>query len=50
MDEENAYLHTAEVVLRTVADLMEHPELRVSKDGYEERKKFYMEHWLHSVE
>ena len=50
VDEENAYLHTAEVVLRTVADLMEHPELRVSKDGYEERKKFYMEHWLHSVE
>ena len=45
-DEENAYIHTAEIVLKTVCDLLANPELQVKNNDFSERKEFYMKHWL----
>jgi len=45
-DEENSYIHTAEIVLKTVCDLLAKPELQVKHEDYFERKKFYMKNWL----
>lgn len=49
VDEENVYLHTAEVVLKTVVDLLSHEGLqaKVKRDDFKERKAFYLTHWLH---
>ena len=45
-DEENAYIHTIEVVLKTVCDLLAKPELQVKNTDFRERKEFYMKNWL----
>lgn len=45
-DEENAYIHTAEIVLKTVCDLLADEEARVSNPDFEKKKQFYMENWL----
>ena len=45
-DEENAYIHTIEVVLKTVCDLLAKPELQVKNTDFSERKEFYMKNWL----
>ena len=45
-DEENAYIHTIEVVLKTVCDLLAKPELQVKNTDSSERKEFYMKNWL----
>ena len=45
-DEENVYIHTAEIVLKTVCDLLANPELQVKNNDFSERKEFYMKHWL----
>lgn len=46
VDEENAYVNTARVVLKSVCDLLAHPEICAKENDYMERKKFYMDHWL----
>ena len=45
-DEENAYIHTTEILLKTVCDLLAKPELQVKNEDYLERKEFYMKNWL----
>ncbi len=45
-DEENAYIHTAEIVLKTVCDLLANPKLQVKNEDFKERKEFYMKNWL----
>lgn len=45
-DEENVYLHTAEIVLKTVIDLLSHKELQVRNEDFKERKTFYLNNWL----
>lgn len=45
-DEENAYIHTAEVLLKTIYDMLAKPELQVKHTDFCERKMFYMENWL----
>ncbi|MBQ6834829.1 MAG: M20/M25/M40 family metallo-hydrolase [Lachnospiraceae bacterium] len=45
-DEENAYIHTAEIVLKTVCDLLSKPELQVKNADFDVRKDFYMKNWL----
>ena len=45
-DEENAYINTARVVLKSVLDLLADPAVQVKRDGYAERKEFYRKHWL----
>jgi len=45
-DEENAYIHTAEIVLKTVCDILAKPELQVKNGDFKERKDFYMKNWL----
>lgn len=45
-DEENAYIHTAEIVLKTVCDLLAKPELQVKNTDFNKRKEFYMKNWL----
>jgi len=45
-DEENAYIHTIEVVLKTVCDLLAKSELQVKNADFRERKEFYMKNWL----
>ncbi len=47
-DEENAYIHTAEIVLKTVCDLLGNSELQVKNSDFKERKEFYMKNWLQS--
>ncbi|MCD8369482.1 MAG: amidohydrolase [Clostridiales bacterium] len=46
VDEENAYLHTAQIVMKTVCDLLSHEELQVRNADYAERKAFYLKNWL----
>lgn len=46
-DEENAYIHTTEIMLKTVCDLLGNPELQVKNADFKERKDFYMKNWLH---
>lgn len=46
VDEENAYVNTARIVLKTVCDLLADPDVRPDREDYPERKKFYMDHWL----
>lgn len=48
VDEENAYLYTAEVVLRTVKDILEDPKKQVRRKDYAQRKQFYLDNWLHA--
>lgn len=45
-DEENAYIHTAEIMLKTVCDLLGNEDLQVKNADYKERKEFYMKNWL----
>ena len=45
-DEENAYIHTTEIVLKTVCDLLARPECQVKRTDFSERKEFYMKNWL----
>ena len=45
-DEENAYIHTMEIVLKSVCDLLANTELQVKHTDYFERKEFYMKNWL----
>lgn len=45
-DEENAYINTARVVLKSVLDLLADPAVQVKRYGYAERKEFYRKHWL----
>jgi len=45
-DEENTYIHTAEIVLKTVCDILAKPELQVKNGDFKERKDFYMKNWL----
>lgn len=47
VDEENAYIHTAEIMLKTVCDLLADKELQVRNADFQERKDFYMKNWLH---
>lgn len=46
-DEENVYLHTAEIVMKTVCDILACPDLQVKKEGFKERKEFYLKNWLY---
>ena len=46
-DEENAYIHTAEIMLKTVCDLLGKEELQVRYPDFKERKDFYMTNWLY---
>ncbi|MCC8126824.1 MAG: amidohydrolase [Clostridiales bacterium] len=46
VDEENAYLHTAQIVMKTVRDLLSHRELQVKNRDYTARKEFYLKKWL----
>lgn len=48
-DEENVYLHTAEIVMKTVCDLLAHEELQVKREGFREKKEFYLKNWLHKA-
>ena len=48
VDEENAYLYTAEVVLRTVKDIIEKKKKQVRRKDYAQRKQFYLDNWLHA--
>lgn len=45
-DEDHVYLHTAQIVLDTIIDLIEHPGERVRSSDYKEKKAFYLSHWL----
>ena len=45
-DEENAYINTTEILLKTVCDLLAKTELQVKNEDYLERKEFYMKNWL----
>lgn len=45
-DEENAYVNTARVVMKSVCDLLADPSALAKREGYAERKEFYMSHWL----
>ena len=45
-DEENAYINTTEILLKTVCDLLVKPELQVRNEDYLARKEFYMKNWL----
>ena len=45
-DEENAYINTTEILLKTVCDLLAKPELQVKNEDYLTRKEFYMKNWL----
>lgn len=45
-DEENAYINTTEILLKTVCDLLAKPELQVKHEDYLTRKEFYMKNWL----
>lgn len=45
-DEENAYIHTAEIVMKTVCDLLGNKDLQVKNPDFKERKDFYMKNWL----
>lgn len=45
-DEENAYIHTAEIIMKTVCDLLGNEELQVRNQDYAERKEFYIKNWL----
>ena len=47
-DEENVYIHTAEIMLKTVCDLLGHEELQVKNDDFKEWKEFYLKNWLRS--
>lgn len=46
VDEENAYINTARIVLKTVCDLLADPAAQVKREDYASRKEFYMKHWL----
>lgn len=45
-DEENAYIHTAEIIMKTVCDLLGDQDLQVKNPDYAERKDFYIKNWL----
>ena len=47
VDEENAYLHTAEIVMKTVCDILTCPGLQVKNEDFKERKEFYLKNWLY---
>lgn len=46
-DQENAYIHTAQVVLGTVAEILSKKEMQIHRTDYQERKEFYLKQWLH---
>lgn len=46
-DEENVYLHTAKIVMKTVYDLLSCPQLQVKNKDFSERKEFYLKNWLY---
>lgn len=47
VDEENVYLHTAEIVMKTVCDILSTPGLQVKNKDFKERKEFYLKNWLY---
>lgn len=49
-DEAHVYLDTAQVILDTVIDLAEHPELQVKNPKFRDDKEFYLKNWLHQAE
>lgn len=46
-DEENVYVNTVKIVYETVKDILTDPKLQVRYHDYKDRKKFYLDNWLH---
>ena len=46
-DEENVYLHTAKIVMKTVYDMLSCPQLQIKNKDFSERKEFYLKNWLY---
>lgn len=46
VDKKHCYEDTAKVMAGTILDLLQNPKLQVQREGYEEKKAFYLKEWL----
>lgn len=46
-DEENVYMNTAEIVMKTVCDILTSPRYQIRNHDFDERKEFYLKNWLY---
>lgn len=45
-DKENCYINTVKIICGTIADLAANQSLRVKRENFEEKKKYYLNNWL----
>ena len=45
-DKENCYINTVKIICGTQADLAANQSLRVKRENFEEKKKYYLNNWL----
>lgn len=46
-DEENVYINTAEIVMKTICDILSCPRYQIRNHDFNERKEFYLKNWLY---